>query len=143
MNNEVYTFLTQVRRTELKIAQKIAKREQLECCLLPGALRYDTAKVQTSASDKMPDVMAEVADLDADIEALKRRAAEQTNEICDAIDILDSEESKTVLMMYYIQRMQVEEIAHAIGYAPSTIYKIRQLSCVSIEKILEHKGKRV
>ena len=106
MNNEVYTFLTQVRRTELKIAQKIAKREQLECCLLPGALRYDTAKVQTSASDKMPDVMAEVADLDADIEALKRRAAEQTNEICDVIDMLDSEESKTVLMMYYIQRMQ-------------------------------------
>ena len=57
------------------------KRDSLKSCLLPGAVRYDLDKVQTSPEDRFSLVMAEVADLDSTIQELKRAKAEAIMDI--------------------------------------------------------------
>lgn len=70
--NETYDFLMQIRRKEIIIRRKETQRDELRACLLPGAVRYDRDKVQSTPTDKMSDVMARVDELDREIEQLRR-----------------------------------------------------------------------
>lgn len=58
--DETYDFLMQIRRKEIIIRRKETQRDEPRACLLPGAVRYDRDKVQSTPTDKMSDVMARV-----------------------------------------------------------------------------------
>ena len=62
--NETYDFLMQIRRKEIIIRRKETQRDELRACLLPGAIRYDRDRVQSTPTDKMADVIARVDELD-------------------------------------------------------------------------------
>ena len=64
MNRQAYEFLNSVRVLHLQWLRLKAKHDALESCLLPGAIRYDKDKVQTSPDDTMSKVISEIADLE-------------------------------------------------------------------------------
>ena len=59
-----YDYLMRIRKTEYAIKRKQLRCKELRSCLLPGGIRYDLDKVQTSPRDKLPEIMAKVDELE-------------------------------------------------------------------------------
>lgn len=122
----VYSFLLKPLRISDEIWRKEMRREALKACLLPSGITYDQDKVQTSASDRMSEVMAKVADLNLQIEVLQSERGLAILEISQAIDSLEDEREKTVLDAYYIGQLCMADIAEHLGYSVSHAYYLRR-----------------
>lgn len=118
-----YDYLMRIRKTEYAIKRKQLRCEELRSCLLPGAIRYDLDKVQTSPRDKIPEIMAKVDELEHQIEVLMQEKAMLIIEIGEAIEQLPDDNEKTVLTEFYIGRVSMEKVAALINYSPRRAYK--------------------
>ena len=134
--NETYDFLMQIRRKEIIIRRKETQRDELRACLLPGAVRYDRDKVQSTPTDKMSDVMARVDELDREIEQLRREKATLVIEISDAIEKLEDDNEKTVLTEFYIARAPLTQAADAINYSVRRAYDFRKRGVIHLGEVL-------
>jgi len=134
--NETYDFLMQIRRKEIIIRRKETQRDELRACLLPGAVRYDRDKVQSTPTDKMSDVMARVDELDREIEQLRREKASLIIEIGDAIEKLEDDNEKTVLTEFYIARAPMTQAADAINYSVRRAYDFRKRGVIHLGEVL-------
>lgn len=134
--NETYDFLMQIRRKEIIIRRKETQRDELRACLLPGAIRYDRDKVQSTPTDKMSDVMARVDELDREIEQLRREKASLIIEIGDAIEKLEDDNEKTVLTEFYIARAPMTQAADAINYSVRRAYDFRKRGVIHLGEVL-------
>lgn len=134
--NETYDFLMQIRRKEIIIRRKETQRDELRACLLPGAVRYDRDKVQSTPTDKMSDVMARVDELDREIEQLRREKATLVIEISDAIEKLEDDNEKTVLTVFYIARAPMTQAADAINYSVRRAYDFRKRGVTHLGEVL-------
>lgn len=128
--DETYDFLMQIRRKEIIIRRKETQRDELRACLLPGAIRYDRDRVQSTPTDKMADVIVRVDELDREIEQLRREKASLVIEISDAIETLEDDNEKTVLTEFYIARAPMTEVANAINYVALIIAGRRTINQV-------------
>lgn len=133
--NETYDFLMQIRRKESIIRRKETQRDELRACLLPGAVRYDRDKVQSTPTDKMSDVMARVDELDREIEQLRREKASLIIEIGDAIEKLEDDNEKTVLTEFYIARAPMTQAADAINYSVRRAYDFRKRGVIHLGEV--------
>ena len=124
--DETYDFLMQIRRKGIIIRRKETQRDELRACLLPGAIRYDRDRVQSTPTDKMADVIARVDELDREIEQLRREKATLVIEISDAIEKLEDDNEKTVLT----------ELADAINYSVRRAYHFRKMGVTHLGEVL-------
>lgn len=132
---ETYDFLLSPRRIADEIWRKDIRRRELKACLLPAGIAYDKDRVQVTPTDTMADTMAEVADLDAEIEILQRRRARQISMIGRALDQLEDGRERTILEAYYTGQMSMAEIAGYMHYSPQHTYSLRQRGVENIRKI--------
>lgn len=123
---ETYEFLLSPRRIADEIWRKDIRRQELRACLLPAAITYDKDRVQTTPEDHMAETMAEVADLDAEIEILRRRRARQIRLISRALDQLEDGREKAILEAYYIGRKSMNEIAEHMSYSLQHAYRLKK-----------------
>ena len=72
MNKEAYNFLNSARVLHWQWLRLKAKHDELESCLLPAAIRYDKDKVMTSPEDQMSKIVAEVNELEKEVNELKK-----------------------------------------------------------------------
>lgn len=134
--NETYDFLMQIRRKEIIIRRKEMQRDELRACLLPGAVRYDRDKVQSTPTDKMSDVMARVDELDREIERLKLEKAQAIIEISDVIEKLDNDKEKAVLTAFYIKAASMEAVAGIVCYSVRHTYLLRKQGVEHLKEVL-------
>lgn len=123
MNRQAYEFLNSARVLHWQWLRLKAKHDELESCLLPGAIRYDKDKVQTSPDDQMSKICAEIHELEIEMARVQRRKFVQLEKIERAISALESDEERTALTMRYVNRRPVAEIAEEMGYSEPTIYR--------------------
>lgn len=138
MNKQAYEFLNSARVLHWQWLRVKAKHDELESCLLPGAIRYDRDKVQTSPDDIMGKILAEVNELEQRMEQLQVAKSKRIEEIDKIINSLKSDEERTVLTMRFINRIPVTEIAEAMGYAEPTIYKFMNQGSEEILKSIRN-----
>jgi len=138
MNKQAYEFLNSARVLHWQWLRVKAKHDELESCLLPGAIRYDRDKVQTSPDDIMGKILAEVNELEQRMEQLQVAKSKRIEEIYTIINSLQSDEERTVLTMRFISRIPVTEIAEAMGYAEPTIYKFMNQGSEEILKSIRN-----
>lgn len=136
MNRQAYEFLNSVRVLHWRWLRLKAKHDELESCLLPGAIRYDRDKVQTSPEDPLAKIVAEINELEEEMIQLQIAKAQRIKEITKAIHSIPSDEERTALTMRFINRKPVSEIAQAMGYAEPTIYKFMNQGA---ERIVKYK----
>lgn len=134
--NETYEFLMQIRRKEIVIRRKESQRDELRSCLLPGGVRYDRDKIQTTPKDTMTDVMARVVALDNEIEALRHEKAQLIIQVSDAIEKLTDDNEKTVLTEFYIARASMTKVAEAINYSVRRAYDFRKAGVTHLGEVL-------
>lgn len=123
MNKEAYNFLNSARVLHWQWLRLKAKHDELESCLLPAAIRYDKDKVMTSPEDQMSKIVAEVNELEKEMNELQVKKSKQIELIYNAINSLESAEERTTLTMRYINRVPVAIIAEAMGYSEQRIYQ--------------------
>ena len=132
---ETYDFLLSPRRIADEIWRKDIRRQELRACLLPAAITYDKDRVQTTPEDNMAETMAEVADLDAEIEILQRRRARQIRLISRALDQLEDGREKAILEAYYIGRKSMNEIAEHMSYSLQHTYRLKRDGVENMRKM--------
>lgn len=132
----VYEYLQQPVRMGREIWRKVLRRDELKASLLPVAITYDGDRVQTTPDDRMSRIMAEVADLDRQIEELRRVRAQSIMTIGKTIDKLEDKTEAAVLEAYYVAGMSVPKIAEHINYSPSHTYAIRRRGIQNIIRII-------
>lgn len=134
--DETYDFLMQIRRKEIIIRRKEMQRDELRACLLPGAIRYDRDRVQSTPTDKMADVIARVDELDREIERLKLEKAQAIIEISDVIEKLDNDKEKAVLTAFYIKAASMEAVAGIVCYSVRHTYFLRKQGVEHLKEVL-------
>lgn len=137
MNRQAYVFLNSARVLHWEWLRLKAKHDELESCLLPAAIRYDKDKVQTSPEDAMSKIVAEVTELEKEMNRVQQRKAKQIAKIDKAINTLTSDEERTALTMRYINRIPVSDIAEAMGYSIKRIYQFMDRGGAQIAKGLK------
>lgn len=138
MNREIYAFMNGARVLQLQWLRLKAKRDELAFCLLPGAIRYDIDKVQSSPTDGTNQIVIEILELEGQMAEVQQRKYIQIEKIDAAISSLDSDEERTALTMRFINRASVAEIAAAMGYAEPTIYKFINQGADKIQKSIRN-----
>ena len=122
---ETYDFLLGPRRISDEIWRKDLRRQELRSCLLPSGISYDKDPVQTSPEDSMARIMAEVDELDQQIDILRRSMAMEILRISRVIDQMDDPREITVLDAYYLGRKSMQEIADHLHYSTRHVYRLR------------------
>ena len=122
---ETYDFLLGPRRITDEIWRKDLRRQELRSCLLPSGITYDKDKVQTSPEDSMARIMAEVDELEGQIDALQRSRAFEILRISRVIDQMEDPREATVLDAYYLGRKSMQEIADHLHYSERHVYRLR------------------
>ena len=134
--DSVYALLYAPRRIDQQIGRINAKIRSLRDSLMLSGVRYDRDTVQSSPSDRMSAVIAEIDALERKRDALISSRMQAMEEIEEAIDRLEDDGEKTVLYMQYIGRERMDNIADELSYSRRGMYKIRA-------KGLEHLGKHI
>lgn len=138
MNREAYNFLNSARVLHWQWLRLKSKHDELESCLLPAAIRYDRDKVQTSPDDAMSRIVSEINALEVEMNKIRMLKSKQIEKIDRTVNALESDEERTALTMRFINRKPVSEIAEAMGYAESTIYKFMNQGSEQLAKSIRN-----
>lgn len=136
MNKQAYEFLNSARVLHWRWLRLKAKRDELETCLLPAAIRYDKDKVQTSPDDQMSKVVAEINALETEMAEVQLLKTQQIEKIELAVNSLESDEERTALTMRYINRRPIAEIADDMGYSEPTIYRFMRQGGTNLLRLI-------
>lgn len=134
MNRQVYDYLNSVRVLHWRWLRLKAKHDELESCLLPGAIRYDKDKVQTSPDDPMSKIVAEVYELEKEMSQIQIAKSKRVEEIYKDIRSVALEEERTALTMRFVNRISVSDIAEQMGYSEKRIYQFMDQGAAQIFK---------
>lgn len=136
MNKQAYEFLNSARVLHWRWLRLKAKRDELETCLLPAAIRYDKDKVQTSPDDQMSKIVAEINALETEMAEVQLLKTQQIEKIELAVNSLESDEERTALTMRYINRRPIAEIADNMGYSEPTIYRFMRQGGTNLLRLI-------
>jgi DNA-directed RNA polymerase specialized sigma subunit len=136
MNEVGKAYLESIRRMDRRIMMLTSKKNALESCLLPGAIRYDRDKVQTSPEDKTQIILAEVLELEKKIDNLRWGKSTKIHEVYDTIQKLKNEDEREVLTYYYVDKKDINDIAKMMHYSAAGIYGLRSRGCNNIVKFI-------
>lgn len=139
----VYEWLARDQKAKGKIMRLRARRFELLSTLESSGMRYDRERVQTSPSDKMAAVMAEIYDIDRQIKELQAFRYQVIAETADAIEMLEDERERDLLTKLFIEKKEVKEAAMEMKYSPSHLYRVRNEAMEHLGEIIEkHSEKR-
>lgn len=135
--DEVYRLLMAPHWKGLEIARKEKVIAEIKSCLLPGAIRYDKDRVQTSPSDQISEVMARVDEMERQVKELKAERSRLIIKVSDTLEKLSNDTEKTVLSEWYINRTKPEEIMTIIGYSSRQMYYYKKAGIEHLCDILK------
>lgn len=126
MTDKVYEFLNGPKFTAEQIQAKKRKRTKRLLAMVPGAIRYDTPRVQSSPSDRMSEIMGEVDELDQEIEDLRELLRLRRQEVADLSRRELDEQACRVIILRYIDGLQWRDVAAAVHKSESTVFRIHK-----------------
>ena len=137
---EVHNILDRPRRIAVKIKKLTVERDALIGVLMPGGM--DTHdRVQRTQEDVMARVMAEVVDLDTEIERLR---AERAFELVRLRKLLEGDDVRLVVVsMSYLGGKSVKWIAEELHYVVKYVYQLRAEGLDEVAHLLEETEKGV
>lgn len=140
LSDELYGILNRPRFLTYRIQQINAQIMNLESCLYPGAIRYDREKVDSSPSDKMPQIVAEIVDLEKERERLEKEVGVSKDTLIRFCESNLSEElDRTVIIMHYIGKQTFEQIGVALSYSKGWVWHTYDRAIDILEEALMKK----
>ena len=103
MRDKLYAILIAPEETTKEIRRLMERMDTLAWSMIPGAIRYDTVRVQTSPQDRMAETMGDIDEAQRTLQELdkRRRMEEETiRELCMRCIDLDERERYVILKRY-------------------------------------------
>lgn len=119
---DAYDLLKLPDKIEKQILQRQYEIDGLRSRLLPGSMDYGKEKVQNAISDKMPEIMGRIDEMEREIAGLEKKKEKAIKNIKKAAEKL-TENQKTVIIGIYIAHKSVKQIAKDMGYSTQRIYQ--------------------
>lgn len=114
------------------------RMDTLAWSMIPGAIRYDTVKVQTSPQDRMAETMGDIDEAQRklhDLDQRRRKEQERIREICVECLELDDQE-RYVILKRYLYREKWDDIGYWMGLGDRRIFQIHRSACDKFEAFL-------
>ena len=134
MTDKVYEFLAAPKETAAKIRRKRRQRAEKLAGMLPGAIRYDLPRVQSSPSDRMSQSAAEVDELDREIEELKALKRQQRQAIIDVVESLENKDAGRCIILHYVDGLKWADVARAVHRSESTVFRWQREAVQDIDE---------
>ena len=129
-------FLNKIRYIDMMINCKLEQVAELRSMLLPGAIRYDKDKVQTSNNaDTITDTMLKIVDLEEKINADIDKLVEMKGLARDKIERMENDVEKVILYKRYFNNESFENIAVECGYSWRHIHRLHGEALKNFDKI--------
>ena len=129
-------FLNKIRYIDMMINCKLEQVAELRSMLLPGAIRYDKERVQSShTSDQFTDTMAKVIELEEKINADIDELVELKSVAREKIERMENEVEKVILYKRYFSNESFENIAVECGNSGRWIHKLHNDALKHFDKI--------
>ena len=129
-------FLNKMRHIDMIINCKLEQVAELKSMLLPGAVRYDKDKIQTSPSaDVISDTMLKIVELEEKINADIDKLVEMKSLARDKIERMENNVEKVILYKRYFGNESFEQISVEMGYSWRWIHKLHNDALKNFDKI--------
>ena len=129
-------FLNKIRYINMMINCKLEQVAELRSMLLPGAIRYDKDKVQTSHdADTISDTMIKVIELEEKVNADIDELVELKSVAREKIERMENDIEKVILYKRYFNNESFENIAVECGYSWRHIHRLHGEALRNFDKI--------
>ena len=122
---EAFVFLGQVRGCENRIKRLERIIESLRFSLLPGAIRYDKDRVNTSPEDSTTELFARIDEYERELKSEQQKMAKVVLTVDDALKKMADTRERVVLAEYYIGRVPISNIADGLGITTRHCIRLR------------------
>lgn len=126
-------ILDDIRDADKKIRAKRLKIELMTTRVEGGAIRYDKLNVKTSTSNFTEEMLADIADLEMEIEEDLAQVDTKYMDVYKLIRALKNIDEQNMLYGYYFDGFTYEEMA-------TRMYVSRRTLCRIEDEALEHLG---
>lgn len=138
MRDELYETLRAPRETEKEIRDLTDQIYELLWTTVPGAIRYDLPKVQTSPQDQMAEVSAQIDLAQRRLVELCRRKQREQDTIRQivmrCVDLTKAE--RQIIRGRYIACESWERISYDLDLTDRRVYQIHRSACDKLEAFL-------
>ena len=137
---EAKEFLSQVKRMDVLIKNKLVECQQWKDIALGITANMDGERVQSSGSQsKMADALIKCMDIENEVNALVDKLIDTRIEVIKTIEQLGSPVQYDVLHMHYIQYLSYQEIADKYGNSYDWVKKTHKRALLNIKEIMDKK----
>lgn len=106
--------------------------------MIPGAIRYDTVKVQTSPVDRLAEAVGSIDEAQRrlmELDRRRRQEQERIRELCVGCTDLDDQE-RYVILKRYLYREKWETVAYWMDLTDRRIFQIHGSALDKLEAFL-------
>ena len=129
-------FLNKIRYIDMMINCKLEQVTELRSMLLPGAIRYDKDKVQTSNNaDSISDTVSKIMELEEKINTDIDELVELKSVARENIERMENDVEKVILYKRYFNNESFENIAVECGYSWRHIHRLHGEALKNFDKI--------
>ena len=129
-------FLNKIRYIDMMINCKLEQVAELRSMLLPGAIRYDKDKVQTSNNaDSISDTVSKIMELEEKINTDIDELVELKSVARENIERMGNDVEKVILYKRYFNNESFENIAVECGYSWRHIHRLHGEALKNFDKI--------
>lgn len=133
MTEAVYRLLTKPRKIRGQIKKAEAEMEGLKLSMLPGAIRYDKDKVQTSPEDPMAEYAARLDELKFKIEKLQTEYLEAQDKVMAVANELTSP-CDVIVTLRFVSDWDFGSIAREINMSERQMFRYYKIAQTELSK---------
>ena len=138
------TFLSQVKKLDLQIKNKLIEKQQWKDIALGITANMDGERVQSSGGkSKMADAIEKCVDMEAEIDSLVDKLIDVKKEVVQTIEQLENPYDYDLLHKKYIQFMTFEQIAEYYGREYTTITTAHGRALKNVQALLERRNNAI
>ena len=136
MTDRVYEILMRPRKIRAEIGRINAEIEGLRLSMLPGAIRYDSDKVQSSPDDPMSRYAERMETLESKRDRLRTEYLDAQDDIVQKISMLPDEREALVLEMRFVGGSDFKTIADEISTGIRNMFRIYHQAIMDFDKVV-------
>ena len=133
MTEAVYKLLTKPRKIRGQIKKAEAEMEGLKLSMLPGAIRYDKDKVQSSPQDSMAQYAVRLDELERKIEDLQIEYLNAQDEVVAVANELTSP-GDVIITLRFISGWDFQSIAKEISMSERLMFRYYKVAQEELTK---------
>lgn len=138
MRDKLAQILYAPTETTKEIRRLMEQMDTWAWSMIPGAIRYDTVKVQTSPVDRLAEAVGSIDEAQRrlmELDRRRRQEQERIRELCVGCTDLDDQE-RYVILKRYLYREKWETVAYWMDLTDRRIFQIHGSALDKLEAFL-------